>query len=299
MTRRVLARRSSGFVLLVFAFLAACDQGPSTSTETASQKARETPRSVAAKVLAAHGGRDAWNALHTVCVDREHHLTGQPRAWDYSFCADYKTERLYMEWRFPPGLLVWDGERAWSVDWAPAEFILPRFAMGIGFFAINLPYFINSTDADLVSLEKRTGQAPGDGREYWVLGVEFEGQSARKPASVPTARDLTEIYIDPETFIIAGTHFNWSYAEQLDIRGQGERAFFQNYVVQDYVEHRGIKWPSHYIIYDREGNVTTRGRYFDYTFDEPLDEAIFRPPDNAKFDNSSSYQRALEPAADG
>jgi len=281
----------ASWVAIALIGLSACEPGQTPPSPETSAKASETPRSIAAKVLQAHGGRDAWNALQTIYIAREHHLSGQPRAWDYAIYADYKTERLYMDWNYPAGLLVWDGERAWSVDWGPAEFILPRFAMGIGFFAINLPYFMNSVDADLVSLEKRIGQAPGDDKEYWVLGVEFEGQSARKPVKVATPRDLTEVYIDPETFLIAGTHFNWSYAEQLDIRGQGETAFFQNYVVEDYVEHRGIKWPSHYVIYDREGNITTRGRYFDYAFDIPLDETMFIAGENAKFDNSSSYQR--------
>lgn len=250
-----------------------------------------SPEQVAERMLQAHGGVDAWAALHTFHVEREHQF-GDTAPIRFDILAEYRTERIYQEWTAPPGVVVWDGERGWSADWRLHDAIPPRYVAGIGFYLVNLPWFANSDEAKLISAQRRA-DLPGDGREFIVLRVEFEGDPVRKPRGHEGMRDYYDLYLDPETYRVAGVAQNRTYAAQLDKGGSDRERIVEIFVPSSMVEAAGILWPHEYVVYDEEGVQIMSGRFFDYQLDLPFDEARMQPPagSEVRFDTTTSYLR--------
>ncbi|XOV90670.1 MAG: hypothetical protein ACFHX7_12495 [Pseudomonadota bacterium] len=251
---------------------------------------------VANRLTEAHGGMENWLALNTVAIAREHRGVQGPTDFRFNILADYATQRIYERWEKPAGTVVWDGERAWSVDWPIAQRLTPRFVTSIGFFLVNMPWLVQNPQTRLLGVTRESGLPSNPEAMFVVLDIEFEAAPVRKPKGIVSPRDTFRLYIDPDTWLLAAVHQSRTHAGQLHNFGAdaSETAFVEIYVPTDSIEAEGLLWPGRYDIYAPTGVLTTRGRFFDYRFNVDIDEALFTPPKDAAglvFDTSSSYQR--------
>jgi len=275
---------------LVFAACAACQ---STHGATGAP-------ALADALTAAHGGMARWSRLCTVSVDREHQGVRTPAGvFLFHIDADFATRRMHQRWSEPAGELGWDGERAWSKDWPMAARLKPRFVMSIGFYLLNLPWLVQDPAVRLGTVSG-DGQLPGfPGKRFTVLEIDMEADTVRKPAWFRGPRDHFALYIDPANHRLQGVMQYRTHAGQLEAFGAGDGvdAFVELYEILSYVEHRGLLWPQDYQIYAASGVPTTHGRFFNYAFDEFIDELSFLPPrgDGVVMDDSSSIYRSGPP----
>jgi hypothetical protein len=253
-------------------------------------------RAALATMVDAHGGREAWQGLTSIYVEREHLFAGTEHPIRFNIHGELPSHRLYQEWQAPPGALAWDGERAWSRDWALAKTLPPRYVASIGFYLVNMPWLVLEEAPELQSLGC-SGTLPGhDDRRYLVIAAAYEPDPVRKPAWYDGPRDHYELYIDPESHRLSGVMQHWTYAGRLDTADlpPTTHEITQLFVPETYVEANGLLWPHEYAAYSPDGALAARGRFFDYDFSRPLDAALLFPGDSGQItpDDSSSYHRS-------
>lgn len=277
---------------VVLGVCAACSGAPeSTATNICDSDAR----SAVAAVVEAHGGMEAWKALNSIYVEREHLFAGSGQPIRFNIHGEYLSHRIFQSWQVPAGRLAWDGEQAWSADWPLAPQLMPRYVAGIGFFLVNMPWLVYEDARSLESLGC-SGTLPGhDGRTFLVVVAGYEPDPVRKPAWFEGPRDSYELYIDPESHRLSGVMQHWTYAGRLDTAGApaSVHAISQLFVPETFVEVNRLVWPHEYAAYTPELEVAARGRFFDYDFARPFDESLLFPGDaeEVRPDTSSSYRR--------
>jgi outer membrane lipoprotein-sorting protein len=280
------------FYILVLLLVSGCQ----VSINERTQGHTQTPQEIANRMTQAYGGMLTWQSLQNIEIAREHRSVSGPTDFHFNIFADYASQRIYEKWDAPAGMMVWDGERAWSLDWPLAQRLSPRFVASIGFYLINMPWLVQQDFTKLLSVSYKTDLPSQPGKEFIVLEIELEAPSVAKPFYYKGPRDHFSLYLDPQSYLIAGVHQYRTHAGQLDnFRASAEViAFEEIYVPTNYLDMMGLKWPEHYEIYDPQGTLTTKGRFYNYQFNQDFDESIFVPPtDNPRliFDNSSTYQR--------
>jgi hypothetical protein len=246
-------------------------------------------------MMQAHGGIDAWRKLASIHVEREHLFAGSEQPIRFNIQGEYPSHRIFQTWQAPAGTLAWDGERAWSSDWALADRLMPRYVAGIGFYLVNMPWLAHQDATDLES-KGCTGRLPGHGdQEFLVVVADYEPDPVRKPAWYEGPRDSYELYIDTDSHRLSGVMQHWTYAGRLDTAGLpvSVEAVSQLFVPESFVEVNGLLWPEAYSAYTPEGDVAAHGRFFDYDFSRPFDTQQLFPHDigQIKPDVSSSYFR--------
>jgi len=270
--------------------------------QTAACQALPSPREAANRLTEAHGGMAGWQNLKSVSIRREHKSMQGATDFHFNILAEYGTNRIYEHWEAPPGTVVWDGERAWSVDWPLAQRLSPRFVASIGFFLVNMPWMVQDPATRLISVIREAGPASLAHTTFIVLDVEFEADPVRKPNGLGAFRDHFRLFIDPETYLLAAVHQTRTHAGQLDNFGAGpDETFDEIYIPTNYIQINELMWPERYEIYSPGGELKTRGRFFDYSFDVEVDRALFIPPygdPGLIFDNTSSYQRKPQVTSD-
>lgn len=272
--------------------LAACGERPAPASGSICDI---DPESALGAVIEAHGGADAWRRLESIYVEREHLFAGSEQPIRFNIHGEYPTHRIYQAWQVPPGTLAWDGERAWSAGWPLADRLMPRYVAAIGFYLVNMPWFVQEIGS---ALESRgcSGTLPGHGdRRFLVIVANYEPDPVRKPAWYEGPRDRYELYIDPESHLLSGIMQHWTYAGRLDAADApaSAEAISQLFVPESFVEVNGLTWPHEYTAYTPEGEVAAHGRFFDYDFSRPFDASLLFPADPGSLqpDTSSSYFR--------
>ena len=273
-------------------FITACSEHSAPAAESICEM---SPQAALAAVVEAHGGAEAWQQLKSIYMEREHLFAGSEQPIRFSIHGEYPSHRIFQAWQAPPGTLAWDGEHAWSSDWPLADRLMPRYVAAIGFYLVNMPWFVQEA---AVPLESRgcSGTLPGHGdRRFLVVVAHYEPDPTRKPVWYEGPRDRYELYIDPGTHLLQGVMQHWTYAGRLDAAGAppSEEAISQLFVPESFVEVAGLMWPHEYSAYTPEGEVAAHGRFFDYDFSRPFDVDKLFPADAASVrpDTSSSYFR--------
>lgn len=282
----------STVIFVAAALLNACQADPNDAPVGVCDAGAQAAVSM---MVDAHGGREAWRALASIYVEREHLFAGAENPIRFNIHGEYPSHRIYQEWQVPPGKLAWDGERAWSQDWAFADQLPPRYVAGIGFYLVNMPWLAQQ-DATLLTSKGCSGTLPGHGdRRFLVVDAAYEPDPVRKPEWYDGPRDHYELYVDPDSHRLSGVMQHWTYAGRLNTAGlpPSVEAISQLFVPENFVEINGLIWPHEYTAYAPDGALAARGRFFDYDFARPLDTSLLFPADTVQItpDDSSSYVR--------
>ena len=242
----------------------------------------------------AHGGMDAWRRLQALRVGREHHFAGREEPIRFTIHAEYDTGRMLQQWQQPTGTVVWDGERAWSVDWDLHDTFLPRFVMNIGFPLVNLPWLAQGAADSAEALGCQAGLPADAQREFPVVGIRYEPPTARKPDWFEGPRNRYELWIDPDSFLLAGVVQHWTYAGQLDLAGAppAMTEIVQWVVMESTVNVEGLVFWSEYSAYRPDGAPAASGRFWPYELNVPIDPTAWQTGSaSIRPDTSSSYLR--------
>jgi hypothetical protein len=161
----------------------------------------EASRNLAAKLLAAHGGMAPMSAAPSMQFNFFTKMIGNPTPF-YSYeTLDLRTGSASIDWPFWNARIAWDREQVWTRNWPmplPAGFFV-RLTSSF----LTLPWQIHTDGAHIgpVSSDK----LPGDTTQYDVLRITFDYRHPGIPGT------YYEIFIDPETHLMAGVRFNISH----------------------------------------------------------------------------------------
>ena len=224
-------------------------------------------------MIEAHGGMERWANAPTVSFTDEFRpgeATSGPRT---RVTVEQGPRRAYLDVLGSDMRVAWDGERAWSENWAMP--MPPRFLALLDYYFLNLPWLASDPGVNLSEVSE--GQIPGDPTEYRTVKMTFD------PGTGDTPDDYYVLYVDPETDRLKATEYIVTYRAVL---GEGEESTTPHLLVYDeWTEVGGLTVPTHYTIYEGDAVYATN-QIRDWSFTEPFDASRMEMPEGAVVDTS-------------
>ena len=234
-----------------------------------------TPELLIQHMAQAHGGLEAWRAAPTVSFTDEFRQGDAETGRVSVVTVEQGLRRAYIDYPGTEMSLAWDGERAWSENWAnPAP---PRFYALLNYHFANLPWLAH--DPGVVLSEFGTGTLPDDPTEYQTVKITYEAGTGDTP------NDYYRLYVDPETHLLKAVDYIVTYKALLP---EGVDSTPPNTLVFDEFQTvAGLVVPKHYTIYSAAGEVYFRCGFRDWSFERPFDESRMTPSESAVVDTST------------
>ena len=239
-----------------------------------SAEACPTAEKLIEHLVSAHGGREAWASAPTVSFDDEFVPAGMPEGFPSEVTVEQGSRRVYIDY---PGdaSLAWDGETAWSRNWAlPYP---PRFMALLNYHFLNLPWLVE--DPGVVLSEFGQRKLPGDDTDYFSIKVTYEEGVGDTPG------DHYRLFVHPDSHVLHAVQYTVTYKSLLP---EGMTETPPNTLV--YTEHEtvdGLRVPIAYTIYLADGNEFGSATIRNWSFDEPFDIARMTMPEDAVLDESA------------
>jgi hypothetical protein len=231
------------------------------------------------RMIAAHGGLDTWKAAPTLSFEDSLLPTGAPTAMVSRVTTEMSTRRAYLDFPAMKAQVVWDGEKAWSVNWKGP--IPPRFLALLSFYFLGLPWL--TTDPGVNLGEPGAGTLPDDPTQYITVKMSF----GRGVGDTPD--DYYRLFIDPETHRLKAIEFTVTYA---DLLPPGVAAIKEYGVYEAYQTSEGLLVPARLTVYSDQWEKRSTLEWRDVSFRRAFDESRLPMPPNAVVDASRPTRTA-------
>jgi hypothetical protein len=250
---------------------------PSVVTATADNRGATA---IVARMVAAHGGMEKWRDAPSVSFTEEW-TTPRSSAPRVSHVIVEQGRRRALKVYPETGEKIgWDGKKAWSLHWTyPAP---PRFVVGLTYYFANLPWLVE--DPGVVLGEPRTAELQDDPTHYISIRVTYE------PGVGDTPDDYYILFIDPKTYELHGCEYVVTYPGLVP---EGMAHTPPHVLVYGpLVTVEGLKVPSRFDIYGKNGSAYGSCELSDWSFHEPFDAAMVEMPKGAVVDVSMDWPGA-------
>jgi len=219
------------------------------------------------RMVEAHGGMEVWASAPTVSF-RETWYQDDPAEGNSSrVVVEQGNRRAYLV-SDNGASAVWNGEKAWGVEWvAPMP---PRFVVALTYYFLNLPWLV--LDPGVVLGPPAQAWLPGNPNEYVSVRVTYEEGVGDTPD------DYYELYIDPKTYRLEGCEYIVTYAALLPPGVEHTPPHLLLYEEFETVD--GLVVPTRFTIYEGD-EVYARCAIGDWSFSEPFDESLMVMPAGA------------------
>ncbi|MEP5614101.1 MAG: hypothetical protein ABJP45_17750 [Cyclobacteriaceae bacterium] len=253
-----------------------------------SYASKET-ETVVKKMIAAHGGYEAWKDLKTLSFSNIMHSESLPtlRFWTSSNTYDMKTRRSYQDWPIHQSYMSFDGKEAWSIDWRVGN--SPKYQHSVFFYYVNLPWLTQDSNVKLGQAVKITHEAY-DNPVYKV-----EMGFTEPPTEGKSVNDTYTLFIDSESYLLAGYEYTVSWGPLLDLMRIPKGEVFgpvrrKNNLFS--TEENGLRFP----VLMTTSNVETGELYgdhvlYNYVLDGDFDESRMIKPPNAIVDTVTDVRK--------
>lgn len=230
---------------------------------------------VVESMIAAHGGMERWAAAPAVSFEDEFKQGAATSGAVSRVTVEQGPRRAYIDFPGTDTYLAWDGEKAWSENWAAP--MPPRFLALLNFYFLNLPWL--ALDPGVHLGEPGTARLWDDPTEYVTVKMTFgEGVG-------DTPDDYYVLYIHPETRRLAATEYTVTYDALLP---EGVDSTPPHILVFDRHETvDGLVVPTHYTIYELDRSVYGSCDVRDWSFTRGFDTARMSMPEGAALDTSA------------
>jgi hypothetical protein len=230
---------------------------------------------IAQKMIEAHGGMDKWEKAPTVSFTDELIPAGMSAGLNGNFTVEQGPRRVYAEFPAMNMRMGWDGEQAWSENWAVPY--PPRFLAQLNYYFLNLPWLTMDSGVILGPPEKTT--LWDDPVEYIAIRMDFE------PGVGDTPDDYYVLYIHPDNHLLKGCKYVVTYKALLP---EGVESTPEHVLIFDrYQTVEGLVVPVHYSIHELDGGDYATCAVENWSFNRPFEEAKVKMPDGAVIDKST------------
>lgn len=224
-------------------------------------------------MIEAHGGMERWADAPSVSFTDEFRQGEATEGQAMRVTVEQGPRRAYIDVVGTDMRMAWDGERAWSENWALP--MPPRFVALLDYYFLNLPWLARDPGVNLSEVGRAT--IPGDPTEYRTVTMTFD------PGTGDTPDDHYVLYVDPETDRLAATEYVVTYRALLP---EGETSTPPHLLVYDeWTTADGLTVPTHYTIYEGEA-VYASNQIRDWSFSRPFDASRLEMPEGAVVDTS-------------
>jgi hypothetical protein len=238
-------------------------------------RAQESARQVVERMVAAHGGMEAWTEAPSVTFTDTWTRPGAPGARTSTVQVEQGRRRAVLEFPDMNATVGWDGEKAWSVNWSGGP---PRFLALLNYYFVCLPWLVE--DPGVVLHEPQTRTLWDDPTEYIAIRVTYE------PGVGDTPDDYYILFIDPQTYRLHGCEYVVTYPGLVPEGMEHTPPHILIYESLTTVD--GLVVPTQFTVYNKgdEKSVYARCAIRDWSFREPFDPTRVKMPEGAVVDES-------------
>lgn len=260
-------------LLLILTLIASASAQATPWFDGSPDFADEASRSLAEKVLQAHGGMQPMNEAKSLQFSFFTKVIGGPMPF-YSFEAvDLATGDAYVDWPFWDATVAWTDGELWSKAWPmpmPAGFFIRLTAS-----FLTLPWQINADGANIGPVRQAT--LPEDDKVYDVLRITFDQRSPSMPGT------FYDLFIDPESGLMKGIRFDINHPGMVANPSQPLGPNF--HVFDEYKMFDGLVLPTFYKSYGagsaNGGGSNAYHFAWDIRLDQPFDASRLVAPEGA------------------
>ena len=258
--------------IVLCSLLVGCS-APAPTPEPPPTATSPTKSEVVNKMIEAHGGLERWQTAPTMRFTDSFLPAGAESPLESHVTVEMTSRRAYLDFPSMNAQIVWDGEKAWSVNWKGRT--PPRFLALLSFYFVGLPWL--TADPGVHLSEPGIGTLPDDPTEYITVKMTFG------PGAGDTPDDYYLLFIDPSAYELRAAEFTVTYADVLppDVEFKKELGIFEAHG-----EFEGLKVPTRFSIYV-DGELQGTYEWRDVSFTQPFDASRMEMPDDAVVDTSS------------
>jgi hypothetical protein len=230
---------------------------------------------IAEQMIEAHGGMEKWKNAPTVSFTDQMIPAGASGGLTGNVTVEQGRRQVYIEYPAMNMRMAWDGEHAWSLNWAlPYP---PRFLAQLDFYFLDLPWLTG--DPGVVLGPPGREKLWDDPTEYISIRMEFE------PGVGDTPNDYYVLYIHPDNYLLKGCKYVVTYRSLLP---KGVKATPEHILVYDrYQTVEGLVVPVHFSIYEIDHTEYATCEVGNWSFSKPFDESKVEMPPGAVVDEST------------
>lgn len=263
---------------------AAGSAGGATSVRDA--PAQPQVDALVAAMIAAHGGMAAWSGAKALSFT--HVLAfGEPLAAEWFISrevTEIATRRTYHEWPLYGGQLGYDGRTTWTVGWKIDN--PPGVNVNAAYEVLALPWLTREPGTRLALVGRR--KLPGKATQHWVVRMTFAASRGQSP------NKYFELYIDPDTHVLAGVAYDITHGGFLDKIGLPANRRSLGPFTHVFYRHvrvggsGGLLVPAQYETFDPTGGNAGRHAVYDYALAPSFDGRRVTAPQGAVIDTTKT-----------
>ncbi|GJM44313.1 MAG: hypothetical protein DHS20C21_11550 [Gemmatimonadota bacterium] len=235
--------------------------------------ADEAAQQLVDEMIVAHGGMANWKAAETAYFEDQWTYQGGQKGPLSKITVDQRTRRAYHDYTEMDATVVWDGEKAWSTNWAMP--MPPRFLATLNYYFLNLPWLAKDPGVRLATEAPR--RLPDDATEYLTVRVTYEAGVGDTPD------DYYVLYIDPVRKMLKACEYIVTY--QAILPEGVEHSPPHVLIYETFATVNGLLVPTAFTIYE-EGEFYAGCEIANWSFDGVFDEGRMIRPEGAVVDTS-------------
>ena len=223
------------------------------------------------EMIEAHGGLSAWQAAGAVYFEDQWTQPGGEKGPVAQTTVEQSRRRAYLDYPEIDATIVWDGEKAWSTNWAMP--MPPRFIASLNYYFLNLPWLVRDPGVHLAA--EGTRRLWDDDTEYETVRVTYDAEVGDTPD------DYYVLYIHPQTKVLKACEYIVTYRSILPEgveHSPPHVLIYEAFAVVD-----GLTVPTRYTIYEDEA-FYAGCEIMNWSFGRSFDEARMKMPDGAVVD---------------
>ena len=241
----------------------------------ATAKSDKEALKVVEAMIEAHGGMDKWKSARTVYFEDEMIPGDAPVGLVSQVTVEQGRRRIYVDYPDINARVVWDGEKAWSINWGLP--MPPRLLTSFNYYFLNLPWLVMDPGVNLAM--EGTATLWEDPTEYITVRMTFDAGVGDTPD------DYYVLYIHPETTELRATVYVVTYKELLS---EGVDKTPEHVLVYDsYTTVDGLKVATHYTIYQWDHSVYATCKIGGWSFQKAFKTTRMTMPEGAVIDETT------------
>lgn len=251
--------------------------------------ASKETKEVIEKMITAHGGFEQWKKVKTLSFTNSMYSEslGFVRFWVADQTIDMQKRRSYQDWPLFGSQMTYDGSEVWTTNWRVGN--PPNHQHSVYYYYVNLPWLTQDENVVLGAVTKL--KHPAFKNEVYKVQMRF----TESPVLGKSNKDTFTLFVDAQTYILAGYEYTVGYGPLLDIlKVPEEQAVFGPMLrINTYTgDINGLKFPM--LMTTKSLDLTKQygdHAIYDYKIDGNFDEERMVKPDNAVVDSSQDTRK--------
>jgi hypothetical protein len=238
-------------------------------------------------MITAHGGMKRWKSAPSMSYRHEMiNPAQQDDPWTSLEITQQGSRRCFQEWPLDEATLAFDGKKTWSKDWKRKN--PPGMMARVSYYFLNLAWITQDDGVVLGEVERKHFPHDPNSKEYLTVRMHYDPETTGA-----SEFEYFDLYIDPDTSLLAGVNYTMTYKPLMEVFGMGDRDFMGPLMktYDEYTEVDGLVLTTRYLTH-MGSQVYGIHNVTDYSLSKAFDAASVKMPAGATIDEADLKYRS-------